>query len=116
MCKTLTALTFSFLATQLRVHARENWASDEYEFSSLHNSTPASAFLYLVSSFTWLGGMAEEMRRNILWAYSCLIMRLPISLQPRGTACVDACYLQTAAVCQRYDYMEWHKNTSPILI
>lgn len=33
---------------------------------------------------------------------------LPISLQELRRGCADAFYLQTAAVCQRYDYIERH--------
>lgn len=65
-------------------------------------------FPHRVSSFTCLGVTPRRRARNF---YSGLFQHYngsQISLQELSRSRTDAFYLQSAAVCQRYDYIERH--------
>lgn len=66
-----------------------------------------SAFTLSALSLDWRYGWGDEAKNSLglFQPYN----GLPISLKLWCRDCGDACYLQTTAVCQRYDYMEWHR-------
>lgn len=67
-----------------------------------------SAFSAPCQLFHVSGGNAEETSSKIYLGLFQHYNGPPISLQELRRGCTDAFYLQTAAVCQRYDYIERH--------
>lgn len=86
-----------------KLHLWWVWGFHPYRIRLLCQLFPTLSAL----SLDWRYGWADE-AKNSLGLFQPR-NGLPISLQPWRGSCVDACYLQTTAVCQRYDYVEWHR-------
>lgn len=107
MCKLHAALA-TLITPQLACR-KGNCTFDEYEVFILIELYFLCQLFPTLSALSpdWRYGRGDE-AKNSLGLFQPH-NGLQISLQPLRSSRVDACYLQSAAVCQRYDYREWQR-------